>query len=268
MSLAFKSFLDSHPWIRKEEKLYYQKDFPRNNKFEQTYTSIRSKEQRLYADDVVVKLPEIQNHPLRKEWEVRGRSAAKLASFLKSKDAGNILEVGCGNGWLLNYLNTKLAIDCCGIDINEIELRQASTLFTNISFLYGDVNNLFPEHSIDIILLASVIQYFENLDPLLRQLNRILTSDGEIHILDSPIYESKDASGLAKERSANYFKSCSQPEMQHFYFHHTWSDLASVPYTIMEKPRSRLTRIITLSSEQSVFPWIRITKAKAGTVGA
>jgi ubiquinone/menaquinone biosynthesis C-methylase UbiE len=267
MKSTFKTFLDHHDRITKEDNLYYQKDFARQNEFEKAYTALRSNEQRLYPDHVVLQLPAIKQHSLEKEWRLRTRSAEKLAAHIRNKKAVNILEVGCGNGWFLNYLNSRLAIDCCGIDINEIELRQAASLFPNISFVYGDIRtSLFRDNSVDIILLASVIQYFEKLQPLLVELNRILTDNGEIHIVDSPIYENQASSGRARERSGNYFETNNAQKMQQFYFHHTWSELCFVSHTILEQPKKGFARIFTSSSERSPFPWIKILKGKGETL--
>jgi len=70
------------------------------NNFEEQYISVRRKENRLYKDEQVKWLPDLEpSHPHCKEWQVRSKSCNKLIRHLSnSKKERNILEVGCGNG--------------------------------------------------------------------------------------------------------------------------------------------------------------------------
>ena len=85
------------------------------NGFEEQYLKIRQKEKRLYADEEVKHLPDIAPwHVHYREWQFRKRSATRLMRYLeKKKRALNMLEVGCGNGWL----SAKLAMNS---SFNEI----------------------------------------------------------------------------------------------------------------------------------------------------
>src|SRR5436190_14301198 len=156
----FKNYLEHNPSLEFHQGLYYQKDLGRSLSFEKQYTELRKNEGRLYDDAVVAKLPLISStHPLSKEWSIRKRSADRLINFLKTKNPQTILEVGCGNGWLIHYIHTFLQADCCGMDVNEIELKQAVSLFDKydtLSFLYADIRSgVFEKPCTDTIILAS-----------------------------------------------------------------------------------------------------------------
>jgi 2-polyprenyl-3-methyl-5-hydroxy-6-metoxy-1,4-benzoquinol methylase len=73
-----------------------------NQNFERLYIALREQEQRLYTDEQVRQLPDIDpSHLHYKEWKIRKHSAERLISYLnKKKRRLNILEIGCGNGWL------------------------------------------------------------------------------------------------------------------------------------------------------------------------
>src|SRR6478672_8506579 len=102
--------------------------------FEEKYILLRRKEKRLYTDEQVKWLPEIEvSHPHYKEWQARKRSCNKLIQHLGSKRTElNILDVGCGNGWLCHRLSKIPGSSVVGIDINKIELDQAKRVFDHI----------------------------------------------------------------------------------------------------------------------------------------
>jgi SAM-dependent methyltransferase len=223
--------------------VYCQKDFS-TGEFENEYFSLREKEGRILSDDTVKKLPFISDP----EWKIRALSAKKLVKQLKKENTRSFIEVGCGNGWLTNYLQRELNAKAVGIDVVKAELMQAARISEGKStFFYGDIfSSSFDNLEADTIVLASSIQYFPDVDRLIRRLN------GTIHIIDSPIYET-GLGGNAKERSANYFHSKKADEMKTFYFHHEKSVFAKAEFLY------RPNKLKTLLGH-SPFPWIRIRK--------
>src|SRR4051812_13830112 len=99
--------------------------------FTDLYLAVREKEGRVYSDEEVRNLPNSSRHS--DEWKIRKETAKKLRAYLKGK---NILEVGCGNGWLANYLNAT------GIDINEFEVNQALRVFRGLRALCGKIDSI------------------------------------------------------------------------------------------------------------------------------
>jgi trans-aconitate methyltransferase len=235
-----------------------------NASFQHDYNRLRSKEGRLYDDATVLRLPDFSGPAqLEKEWRVRRRSAKKLSDFLTKRKPELIVEVGCGNGWLTNYLATALPSECWGIDVNTFELEQAARVFRhqhNISFLNIDLSRTADIFfKADMIVVAGAIQYFPDLSEIIKKLTRHLISGGEIHILDSPLYGSISEARAARERSQAYFASKNLPEMTHHYFHHSIQTLSDFRHSIVDGPRS-LTSIMKrfFQKEYSVFPWVRI----------
>src|ERR1700739_235600 len=98
------------------------------NVFAENYIRLRKKEERIYTDAEVSKLPDISaSHIHYKEWLIRKQSCNKLFKYLKKKSKKqNILEIGCGNGWLSAKLASVTSGDVTGIDINTEEIEQAS----------------------------------------------------------------------------------------------------------------------------------------------
>ena len=75
--------------------------------FESLYIQLREKEGRIYPDEEVAQLPVTSStHPHYKEWLIRKESSQKLVSWLKKKKKPlDMLEIGCGNGWLSHKLS-------------------------------------------------------------------------------------------------------------------------------------------------------------------
>jgi 2-polyprenyl-3-methyl-5-hydroxy-6-metoxy-1,4-benzoquinol methylase len=224
---------------------------------EQTYLELREKEGRIYNDEQVRRLPEIPpNHPLAFEWKVRKRSSEKLLKYLDSKNQSlRILEIGCGNGWLSHAMSKIKDADVTGVDINIPELEQAARVFKNqknLQFGYADIFETSFENRFDIIVIASAIQYFpspvKSIDRLLGMINK----NGEIHILDSPLYKSEKESGEAHERSAAYFRKQGASSMSQYYFHHSRLFLKRYNFRLI-KPS-----LLDWMRFSASFPWVII----------
>lgn len=219
------------------------------NEFEKIYSSLREKEGRILNEEEVAKLPIVPTaHPLYKEWKIRKRSSRKLLHHIrKSRQLSNILEVGCGNGWLTALLATVAGGEVWGIDVNRIELRQARKIFSpgkrNLNFLYGDIRSgILAERKFDLIVFAASIQYFKSLKEIVNIALQHLTLQGEIHILDSIFYSPQEIS-LAKKRSKKYFADLGFPAMSQFYFHHRLHELKPFNYSVLYDPHTWVNRL-------------------------
>lgn len=247
--------------------LFYQDEFQGFGSFENLYLGIRKKENRLYPDDIVRSLPRIPcGHPLRKEWRRRAFTLRRLIRHLKRDKGKNILEVGCGNGWLCHWLATLPGTEVVGIDINETELLQAARVFgemRNLAFIYGDILQGLPFRKFDHIILSASLQYFADVPALVRKLHGHLANNGKIHIIDTPLYSSPSVLDAAR-RSAEYFARLDAGAMNHHYYHHTWDALAAFNLRLMYDPRTLLNRLRQKLAFASPFPWITITRMDVG----
>lgn len=229
------------------------------------YLRLREKEGRLYADEIVASLPLIPaGHRFAAEWRARARSASRLTRYLSARpDPLSILELGCGNGWLSNLLS-KTGHVVLGMDQNRHELKQAARVYqgnSHLSFLESDIFSApFLSACFDVIILASVLQYFEDLTALISVLSNYLRPTGEIHILDTPLYLD-DELEMASRRTERYYSSLGFPEMTSHYFHHRASDLQTLHPKILYQPQSWNLRLKQLvGQDDSPFPWIMIKK--------
>jgi len=228
--------------------------------FEPLYSELRQKEGRVYTDEEVLLLPAIaREHPHYREWQIRKESCKRLKQYAERISSPDILEVGCGHGWLARHLAEIPGSHLTGIDVNYTELQQAARVFnpvTNLHFIHGgiDVNEL-EDAQFDLILFAASIQYFSSLKDILSMAMGKLKTNGEIHILDSVFYQPEEV-GAAKERTAGYYRDLGFPEMTQYYFHHSTNELNFFHYKTLYQP----SLINRLSNNRNPFPWICIKK--------
>ena len=242
-------------------------DYTRQFEFGELYSTLREKESRTYTDTELAMLPAIHHsHPRYKEWVIRRRSSEKLAAYIRhQKKQLEILEIGCGNGWLCNQLAKIPVVNITGSDINLKELQQAKRVFKDndrLRFIHGDVESQeLKDRKFDVIVLAACIQYFPSVPYLLHKLFQLLNEEGEIHILDSPFYKEGEAVN-ARERTNAYYHRMGFPGMSSYYFHHEITELTGLNHRFLYQPSFILS---FFTKYKNPFPWIIIKNEMVST---
>lgn len=207
--------------------------------FQKDYLLYLQKTNSIYSDEELEKLPFIDNNnPHFEDWKLKAVSYKRLAKLFSKRKNKLILEIGGGNCWLGNKLSTDTSNYVYALDINLAELKQASRVFTSnkrIKFFYGDIfDDIFEFNSFDAIILASSLQYFDNLPALINRLMRFLKLNSEIHIFDSPIYPQNKIHAV-KENNRKYFQKIGVSAMTNHYHYHSWNELKRFRYTVLNR---------------------------------
>ncbi|MBV9962243.1 MAG: methyltransferase [Parafilimonas sp.] len=228
--------------------------------FEEKYIELRKKENRIYTNDQVKRLPLIENtHPHYKEWILRKQSANRLLKYLRQKGKPlKILEVGCGNGWLSKLL-AAAGTYVVGLDVNFIELKQAASIFKkeNLYFVYNLLSEkLLSEFKFDIVVFAASAQYFPSIKNTVHMILPSLNTDGEVHILDTNFYALNEVEA-AQKRTKDYYSELGFPEFAQHYYHHCFDELKGFCINVMYDPLS-VKNIFKAS--KNPFPWFRIKR--------
>jgi len=226
--------------------------------FEELYIAVRQQEKRIYTDEQLQLLPDV-DHIYYDEWKIRKRSSERLTDYLSKKHKRlKILEVGCGNGWLSARLANIPDTQVVGLDINQLEIDQANRVFKkdNLQFIYDSFSeNTFENDQFDVIVFAASLQYFPSVINVMKQALAILKKGGEVHIIDTPFY-TPDETEKADERSQKYYATLGIPEMAEHYFHHSISEFWGFKYEILFDP----TRIFNMIFKKDPFYWVCIRK--------
>jgi SAM-dependent methyltransferase len=102
----------------------------------------------------------------------------------------DILEVGCGLGYVSSKLQTELSgnVNITGIDVSSTAIEKAKIIFPSLEFIVGDIRSecLDIGKKYDIVLMAEVLWYvleelpqvFANIDGLLRNSGFLVFSNG------------------------------------------------------------------------------------------
>lgn len=175
--------------------------------FEELYLRALRKENRIYSDAEVKELPKAFFYNLhRQEWALREKNSNRLLTYLrKIQGHSRLLDLGCGNGWFANRVARMEPFEVWGLDINLFALQQAQRVLNapNLNFAYGDIfEDIFPAGHFDCIILNQTIEFFPDLIQLINRCRYFLKSGGEIHIIDSPLYQEKELDS-ARQKASN-----------------------------------------------------------------
>lgn len=240
-------------------KVQYLCAAPKYPEKEALYLEVRHREGRVLADEVVKNLPLVSKLSLyAKEWTWRQRSFQRFMASLPKESPLRILDLGCGNGWMANRLAENPNWEVVAIDLNQEELEQGARLFgrSNLKFYYADIlEDKYPNQHFDIILLAASVQYFPDLRLLIEELRKHLASMGQIHLLDSPCYKTREDQTAAHQRTSDYYQKIGVPEMARFYHHHGWEVVKALGGKDLNN--TLWINILQKTGWLSPFPWLK-----------
>lgn len=222
------------------------------------YLTVRERENRLLSDAALAALPFVpRGHPDARLWRWRRAALHRLvAYFLKKSEKKRlqILDLGCGNGWMSNQLARRLNADVWAVDVNRPELEQGARVFgtTNPRFVFADIfENGLPEAYFDAAVLAGSFQYFPDAGHLLDALRRTLRPGGEIHAIDTNFYKNETQRQAAQAATAVYYARLGVPGMAAYYHHHLRNEVGG------EDLNGRLPVIFLQKIKVlSPFPWL------------
>lgn len=106
-----------------------------------------------------------------------------LMQHMKANNFDNILDVGCGNGRITEYLAKQLHGQFVGLDISSEGIRLANerNLEAGLSFVEGNMNQLtFLSRKFDAILFLDTIYYADSIAKVLEDSLELLNQDGQL----------------------------------------------------------------------------------------
>jgi ubiquinone/menaquinone biosynthesis C-methylase UbiE len=118
----------------------------------------------------------------REKWIKRNRYYYDNSiNFLKYNipEGSRILEIGCGTGYLLSQLKSSYGV---GIDISSEMIKVAQSQHTGLKFINADAENLNLEQKFDFVIISDTIGYFEDIQKVFLELQKVVTSDTRIII--------------------------------------------------------------------------------------
>ena len=118
----------------------------------------------------------------------RHKLAKEVLDHINFSEEVQILEVGCGNGWLCFQIGNMLhnTSEIVGIDINEKAISQATSTLKpeNIQFLVKDINEIDYKNRFDYIISVNSYHHFIDHEKILGKIKDALKPDGRFLVVD------------------------------------------------------------------------------------
>lgn len=150
------------------------------------------------------------------DWKIRAKSFTMLLKRVidpaEKKQRGlQILDLGAGNGWLSARLAARghevLAVDLL---TNTFDGLGAYTYYEHTFTPIQAEFQFLPlvDEQADVVIFNASLHYAENYEMTLREARRVLKPEGEVVILDSPVYHNPESGRqMALEREAFFQKN-------------------------------------------------------------
>lgn len=108
-----------------------------------------------------------------------------LAQYLKTKLYGEVLDIGCGTGLLLDLVDSIDHQNFVGIDVSPGMIAGAKEKYPTASFHVGDMHTLqFQDNAFDtVVSLFGPISYASSQEKILKELMRVLKPGGTFIIM-------------------------------------------------------------------------------------
>ncbi|HEY0976715.1 MAG TPA: class I SAM-dependent methyltransferase [Flavobacteriales bacterium] len=231
--------------------------------FEQEYAAVRTRERRVLNDDQVRLLPDGSALPNASEWRIREAGMLRLLGCLKvHAPAGQVLEIGCGNGWLAARMQ-RAGHHVVGIDPFTAELEQAARVFPDgpVFVRAQPFTPALPRDHFDAVVFAASIQYFADADAVLQRALQLVRPGGRVHVLDTILYPDAAAARAAVERSNAYFTRMGHPGMIGRYHAHQRAALMALPGArLLDRPGPFLRLRSRLGASPSPFTHLELSR--------
>lgn len=124
----------------------------------------------------------------------------KFLSLLGSVQPQSVLEMGCGEGFLLSSIKKRFSnIPLLGEDNLETALMAGKDLFPDLDLRQGDIYQIDqPDHSWDVVIASEVLEHLDKPEAALQEMKRVAKRYLLLSVPHEPIFR---LSNLARGRN-------------------------------------------------------------------
>ena len=113
-----------------------------------------------------------------------------LYKLIASLNLTTMLDVGCGEGFLMDYLaKQNIQVKSIGVDINLDAIMNGKDLFPAKEMINGSAYRLpVPSHSFDLVLCSEVLEHLDSPRDALIEIKRVMKCDCVITVPNEPLF--------------------------------------------------------------------------------
>ena len=133
----------------------------------------------------------------------------------KLENINNVLEIGCGHGYVSDFIQKNTNLDITGMDISKTAIKKCKDIFYNCEFIVGDICDptLSISQKYDVVMLCEILWYIlHDLNIAFNNINKLLKNNGYVIINQGFLKDQKYGkdkidgfNGLNKFVLSNYF---------------------------------------------------------------
>lgn len=103
------------------------------------------------------------------------RFYSKVIRLLENKKINNVVDIGCGEGYGLNYLiQNNIGNRHTGLDSSDLALKSARKMHSKCKYLKGSIYNTpFKDNKFDLVVCSEVLEHLAHPKLAIKELNRI-----------------------------------------------------------------------------------------------
>lgn len=114
-----------------------------------------------------------------KDAVVQKQMAWKLLEMTDNTDYGNILELGCGTGFVTRLVNEKLKYNCYdAVDMVEGCGKYIESISNDINFFSADIEKYHPDKKYDLIISNAAFQWLDDFSGFMNRIKNSLNTGG------------------------------------------------------------------------------------------
>ncbi len=120
-----------------------------------------------------------------------------LLTFAKQAQPNNILDAGCGEGFVVEHLRKDLKSEIIGLDIESNALEVAAEKNPQAMFEAASVYEIpFENDSFDLVVLSEVLEHLEHPERALEEINRVSKKYVLISVPHEPVWRAGNMARL------------------------------------------------------------------------
>ena len=134
---------------------------------------------------------------------------------IREQAEGRVVDLGCGSASCWKIPHPKQITDLVGFDFSLEGIKEAKINCLWGNFFQKDLTNTsYPLHEADTVVLCGIVNYYEDLNRILDEAERILSEKGKIIITINVIDDFPDRHWDQKEISKQFASHCEELEVE------------------------------------------------------